>query len=58
MPAKKPPTQKVSAIQRMIGSLIVLGTVLGMPVGAEPMVVGQVRMFDLSDLQRGPLPAR
>ena len=34
MPAKKPPTQKVSAIQRMIGSLIVLVTVLGVPVGA------------------------
>ena len=68
MPAKNPPTQKVSAIQRMIGSLIVLGSLLGVQVGAEPMVVGQVRLasgepvagaqvrlFDLSDLQRGAI---
>ena len=51
-------------MQRMIGSLIVLGMVLGVQVGAEPMVVGQVRLtsgepvagaqvrlFDLGDLR-------
>ena len=65
MPTKKYPTQKRSPIQRMIGSLLVLGTVLGVQVGAEPMVAGQVRLasgepvagaqvrlFDLTDLGR------
>ena len=64
MLAKKPPTQKLLPIQRMIGSLIVLGTLLGVQVGAEPMVAGQVRLasgepvagaqvrlFNLSDLR-------
>ena len=68
MPAKDSPTQKPSPIQRMIGSLIVLGTLLGVQAGAEPMVAGQVRLasgepvagaqvrlFDLSDLQRGAI---
>ena len=51
-------------MQRMIGSLIVLSTLLGVQVGAEPIVAGQVRLasgepvagahvrlFDLSDLR-------
>ena len=51
-------------MQHMIGSLIVLGTLLGVEVGAEPMVAGQVRLasgepvagvhvrlFDLRDLR-------
>ena len=44
MPAKKSPTQKRSPIQRMIDSLIVIGILLGVQVGAEPMVAGQVRL--------------
>ena len=51
-------------MQRMIGSLIVLGMVLGVQAGAEPMVAGpvrlasgepvagaHVRLFDLRDLR-------
>ena len=64
MPTKKFPTQKRSPIQPMIGSLIVLGTVFSMQVGAESMMTGQVwlasgepvagahvRLFDLHDLR-------
>ena len=52
----------------MIGSLIVLGTVLGVPVEAEPLLEGrvrleagepvadaQVRLFDLTDLHKGAI---
>ena len=51
-------------MQRMIGNLIVLSTLLGVQVGAEPIVAGQVRLasgepvagahvrlFDLRDLR-------
>lgn len=64
MPAKQPPTQKHSPIQRILSSLIVIGTVFSVQVGAEPMVAGQVwlasgepvagahvRLFDLRDLR-------
>ena len=64
MLVKKPLTQNPSPIQCMIGSLIVLGTLLSVQVGAEPMVAGQVRLasgepvagayvrlFDLRDLR-------
>ena len=63
IPTKKAPAQKCSPIQRMIGSLIIL-SLLGVQVGAEPMVAGQVRLasgepvagahvrlFDLGDLR-------
>ena len=65
MSAKKLPTQKPSPIQRILSSLIVIGTVFSVQAGAEPMVAGQVRlasgepvagaqvrMFDLIGLYR------
>ena len=71
MPAKKPSTQQVSSIQRLIGSLLVLGTLFGVQVGAESMVEGQVRLasgepvagahvrlFDLRDLRSWHLNAQ
>ena len=58
------PKQEVSDMQRLLSSLIVLGAVFGVQVGAEPMVAGQVRLasgepvagahvrlFDLRDLR-------